>query len=220
MKKDAQATLSNVSSKIKETAKEAGLGWLIPPTDSITDTGAPNALPGLVDSAVGLALTAVLVTVVLIPVGALAVVEFVVKGPPHKDMDLRTLVTSRILWWVLYFRFQLKFPGLDKGEASFKKWMVRKGSCVEQIVIPPCEDKYVIGWARHDLVKPLPRPGFMVWPKKDEYPYHPAPGFQPARPFEKIVIYFVGGGYVSGHPLTSALAFKISEMLDCRVFCE
>lgn len=45
-------------------------------------------------------------------------------------------------------------------------------------------------------------------------------GLEKAKKGEKVILYFVGGGFISGHPLLSHLAWTVSELLETRIFCK
>jgi hypothetical protein len=193
-------------------------GYLLPPLDAITNASAPNAWPAHIDRiAVGL-IYIVLIVVVLPVVLVVTPIQYYLLGPRHPDFDLRTQVTSDVMYWFILFLFLFKLPGYDQGEGKVAKSMRRKGMEVEQRDIPACSEDLRIGWAKHPVVKPVTRPGFMIWPGGSRS--HRGQGFESARPGERIILYFVGGGFISGHPLLSHLAWTVSEVVDTRVFCK
>jgi len=209
-------------------SKSSTDGYLSPPMDSLTNESAPNAWPGHIDRiAVGL-IYALLLLVILPPAVILSVARFYLFGPGHPDWDLKTQVMTNVMYWFILFLFLFKLPGRDRGEDKIAKTMRRKGMGVEQMVVPPCPETSRIGWAKHDRVKPVPRPGFMIWPERETTTAAAGAasdttrgkGLEKAKRGEKVIIYFVGGGFISGHPLLSHLAWTVSETLDARVFCE
>lgn len=78
------------------------------------------------------------------------------------------------------------------------------------------DEQLRIGWAKQDKVKAVDVPGFMVWPETKAS----AQGYAKAKPDEKIIYYLVGGGFISGHPLRTHLAWWTSEQLQVRLFGE
>jgi hypothetical protein len=199
------------------------LGYLTPPTDSLTNSSAPNAWPAHLDRLAVTLIYIVLLLVVLPPTVIISVTRYYAFGPMHKDWDLKTQVMSNVMYWFILFLFLFKLPGKDRGEDKVAKTMRRKKMEVEQVVVPPCDQSYVVGWAKHQMVKPMPRPGFMIWPTNKASSGSAevrGTGLEKAKKGEKVILYFVGGGFISGHPLLSHLAWTVSELLDTRIFCE
>ncbi|KAH8080115.1 Alpha/Beta hydrolase protein [Filobasidium floriforme] len=198
------------------------LGYLTPPTDSLTNNSAPNAWPAHLDRLAVTLIYIILLLVVLPPTVIISVTRYYAFGPMHKDWDLKTQVMSNVMYWFILFLFLFKLPGKDRGEDKVAKTMRRKKMEVEQVVVPPCDQSYVVGWAKHQMVKPMPRPGFMIWPTNKASSGSAearGTGLERAKKGEKVILYFVGGGFISGHPLLSHLAWTVSELLDTRIFC-
>jgi hypothetical protein len=198
-------------------------GWLNPPTDSTTNPSAPNAWPTHIDRLAVWSIYLILL-ILVIPFALIKTTSsYLLFGPRHKDFDFRTQVTSDVLYWVILFLFLFKLPGKDMGETKVASSMRRKGMQVQVEMIPACPPELIIGWAKHSIVKPMTVPGFMIWPTtlgNNKTGEKRAKGFEPAKKGEKIILYFVGGGFISGHPLLSHLAWTVSELLDTRILCE
>lgn len=94
--------------------------------------------------------------------------------------------------------------------------MIRKGMKVEAVQVPPVQDRRRIGWADCEAVTSEPVPSFMIWPGNVSKKH--GEGMAPAQANERIIIYFVGGGFISGHPLRTHLAWSVSKWLDTRIF--
>jgi hypothetical protein len=89
---------------------------------------------------------------------------------------------------------------------------------VEAIQVPAVHHSRRIGWAECEAVPSKPVPSFMVWPDKESTNH--GQGLTLAQPGEKLIIYLLGGGYVSGHPLRTHLVWTISKWLNTRIFGE
>lgn len=156
-------------------------------------------------------------------------------GPPHPQWTLGTLLFTRGLGMLLAFMYRFGLPQPDGASA----WKVplgarRKGcgvECRKVVGIPPEEeDELRIGWLRQESVQVVDVPGFMIWPE----PTTPSSssttttasasasaagkGYTAAQPGEKIIYYLVGGGFISGHPLRTHLAWWTAQQLGVRVF--
>lgn len=216
-----EPTSKTTSGKMSKSPTDTD-GYLLPPSNSLTNDSAPNAWPGHIDRIAVAIIYALLLLVVLPPAVILSIAKFYLFGPSHPDFDLKTQVMTNVMYWFILFLFLFKLPGRDRGEDKIAKTMRRKGMGVEQVVVPPCPESSRIGWAKHTVVKPTPRPGFMIWPESRQAGSEGkrGKGMERAKRGEKVIIYFVGGGFISGHPLLSHLAWTVSEILDTRVFCE
>jgi hypothetical protein len=132
---------------------------------------------------------------------------------------------------LLAFMYRFGLPQPDGASA----WKVplgarRKGCGVEcrKVVGIPSEeeDDLRVGWVRQESVRVVDVPGFMIWPE----PTTPSSsttkttastagkGYTAAQPGEKIIYYLVGGGFISGHPLRTHLAWWTAQQLGVRVF--
>jgi hypothetical protein len=199
----------------------SGLGYFLPPTDAISNSSAPNAWPWYIDRIVVLLIYAILGLVIFIPVTIWSTVTFYLRGPTHPDWDYKTQVISNIMYYFIAMLFMFKLPGVDYAEGKIKSALIRPGLKVEGITIPPCQPEFITGWAKHKAVQPIDRPGFMIWPKKDaDLGSGRKTGLEMAGENEKVILYFVGGGFISGHPLLSHLAWTVSDLLNARVFCK
>ncbi|RDW61307.1 hypothetical protein BP5796_11199 [Coleophoma crateriformis] len=87
------------------------------------------------------------------------------------------------------------------------------GQRAELIVVPARPDQ-IVGDAVHELVQPEVCPCFWQWlddmpsPATDDRPMHQ----------RRVMMYFVGGGMVQGHPLQSALGWRIMSKTAVPIF--
>jgi acetyl esterase/lipase len=68
-----------------------------------------------------------------------------------------------------------------------------------------------VGDAKHDAVRPEDCPGFFTWPLSGESPLI-------SKQKGKVLMYLVGGAYVTGHPLLLSLDVKMTTATGLPVF--
>ncbi len=183
---------------------------------TVTDTLAPSALPYFVDRPAALLLNAAFLVAVLPATLAWNTLLHLIRGPPLPSWTLRNLLLTRVLKAYLSTVFFFGLPGPDRYAARIRKSMIRKGMKVEAVQVPPVQDRRRIGWADCEAVTSEPVPSFMIWPGNVSKKH--GEGMAPAQANERIIIYFVGGGFISGHPLRTHLAWSVSKWLDTRIF--
>lgn len=136
---------------------------------------------------------------------------------------LRHLITNtvRILQTLLSFGCVAR-PDPEEWEipkmARFHEHLAEIG---EVRSIPPISDDIplllnVKVIMNRDVVKPEPRPGFMIAPKgtsKDKI-------WARAEPGEKAIFYIIGGGYQMGHPVQWFITWDLATRLGLRIFRE
>lgn len=205
--------ISDTLHSVTDSFPDADL--ILPPTDTKSNLNAPNSWSPYLDKVATWLLTCNIIIFALPPVITFTILKFYTVGPKHPAWDLKTNVMTNVMFSFITVLFMFKLPGVDAGEAKVGS-MKRKGMSVEVVTVPACAKEYVTGWAKHDKVKAVDRPGFMIWPEKGASDRRGV-GIERAKAGEKIVLYFVGGGYVSGHPLRSHLAWTVAEMLDTRL---
>ncbi len=187
-----------------------------PPADSVSDALAPSSLPFYVDRPLSILVNIGFVFVVLPPTLLYNVATYFTLGPPLESWDLKTLLVTRCLKAYLAALFYFGLPGHDRDAARIPKGMVHKEAFVQLEMLPPAAAQRRIGWAVCPAVPSVQVPSFMVWQKASKQAKR-AVGTEKAGPDEKIIMYFVGGGYISGHPLRSHLIWSISRWLDTRI---
>lgn len=99
-------------------------------------------------------------------------------------------------------------------EARQKIGKLKKGQHAILVEVPPCPEK-VIGDAVYEGVVPQSCPCFWQWLPSSM----PHPTSDPAAiAVRKVMMYFVGGGMVQGHPAVSPLPWRIMEATQIPVF--
>ncbi|KAJ9091609.1 hypothetical protein QFC21_007149 [Naganishia friedmannii] len=205
-----------------------------PPLNTLSNPNVPSSLPRLI--AIPLSIISTISYIALLPSYLLyQTTIYYTIGPPHASWSLGTLLFTRGLGMLLAFMYRFGLPQPDGGSA----WKVpiaarRKGmnvECRKIAGIPEEEEEELrIDWARQKDVRVVDVPGFMIWPEAETTlattnsnsnvtsanTLHGGKGYARAQPGEKIVYYLVGGGFISGHPLRTHLAWWTSQMLRER----
>lgn len=210
---------------------------LHPPPSITSNALAPSSLPWFIGKP--LALVSITVYIAILPAYlAYQTATYYTIGPPWPGWSLGTMLFTRGLRLLLQFMFRFGLPGADSNAWKVPIGAKVKGVGVECRRIPGIpkqeEDELRIGWARQKDVKVVDVPGFMLWPEATkngvtnghannatkQSSATTGSGYAPANDGEKIVYYLVGGGYISGHPLRTHLAWTTSQKLNVRVFGE
>ncbi|KAL5327189.1 hypothetical protein ACEPPN_004881 [Leptodophora sp. 'Broadleaf-Isolate-01'] len=90
-----------------------------------------------------------------------------------------------------------------------------KSPCGAELIIVPAKEGVWYGDAVQELVQPRECPCFWMW-RGDEMVN---PSIDPKAVGErKVMMYFVGGGMVQGHPLESPLPWSVMEVTKMPVF--
>lgn len=206
---------------------------LHPPSDVASNALAPSSLPWFIGTPLSLLSTAVYIA--FLPAYlAYQTAIYYTFGPPWHGWSLGTMLFTRGLRLLLQFMFRFGLPRADRNAWKVPIGARQKGvdvECRRIAGIPKEEENELrIGWARQESVKVSDVPGFMLWPetRKNGYMNGNANKAQPsavtgsgyalANDGEKIVYYLVGGGYISGHPLRTHLAWTTCRQLNVRVF--
>ncbi|CZS90029.1 uncharacterized protein RAG0_01169 [Rhynchosporium agropyri] len=84
-----------------------------------------------------------------------------------------------------------------------------------ELVIVPAKEGVWYGDAIHEFVRPLPCPCFWMWREKEMV--NPSTDSSPIQE-RKVMMYFVGGGMVQGHPLESPLGWAMMEITKMPIF--
>lgn len=209
---------------------------LHPPSDVTSNLLAPSSLPWYIGKPLGL-LTITAYIAILPAYLAYQTATYYAVGPPWPGWTLGTMLFTRGLRLLLQFLFKFGLPGADSNAWKVPIGAKVKGVGVECRKIPGIpkteEDELRIGWARQRDVQVVDVPGFMLWPEtqknnvtnghannfeKRQSPAVAGSSYALANDSEKIVYYLVGGGYISGHPLRTHLAWTTSQKLNVRVF--
>lgn len=138
------------------------------------------------------------------------ILTHIFRGPRSKWQTLRDHIVSNVVR-VALIQHTLFLPGVDGSEWKIirKKTSAAPGVTVTKVTLPPARLPRT-GFAVCPAVPAVPRPGFIVTPSTRQATAKAAPG-------EKVMLYFVGGGYAFGHPLERTYAFKIAHDLGIRV---
>ncbi|KAL2074121.1 hypothetical protein VTL71DRAFT_7899 [Oculimacula yallundae] len=138
------------------------------------------------------------------------------------DTILNTHFYGRSSWTFLYraFRFILAQylwamnPGtrpspdvLSLAARSAIPWL--RAPCKAELVIVPAKEGVWFGDAIYENVKPLACPCFWMW--REDTMVNPSIDTKPMQD-RKIMMYFVGGGMIQGHPLESPLGWSMMEV--------
>ncbi|KAI5448890.1 hypothetical protein NCC49_006028 [Naganishia albida] len=209
---------------------------LHPPSDVTSNLLAPSSLPWYIGKPLGL-LTTTAYIAILPAYLAYQTATYYAVGPPWPGWTLGTMLFTRGLRLLLQFLFKFGLPGADSNAWKVPIGAKVKGVGVECRKIPGIpkaeEDELRTGWARQRDVQVVDVPGFMLWPEtqknnvtnghannfeKRQSPAVAGSSYALANDGEKIVYYLVGGGYISGHPLRTHLAWTTSQKLNVRVF--
>jgi hypothetical protein len=206
---------------------------LHPPSDVASNALAPSSLPWYIGTPLSLLSTAVYIAFLPAYLAYQTAIYYTV-GPPWHGWSLGTMLFTRGLRLLLHFMFRFGLPRADRNAWKVPIGARQKGVDVEcrriAGILKEEEGELRIGWARQKTVKVVDVPGFMLWPEthKNGYTNGNANKAQPsavtgsgyalANDGEKIVYYLVGGGYISGHPLRTHLAWTTSRQLNVRVF--
>lgn len=205
-----------------------------PPSIVTSNALAPSSLPWYIGTPLSLLSTAVYVALLPSYLAYQTVIYYVV-GPPWPGWSLGTLLFTRSLGLLLQFMFRFGLPAADRNAWKVPIGAKRRGISVECRRIPGIpkeeEQELRIGWTRQQDVKVVDVPGFMLWPEvtknghingvvnnKRQLSALTGSAYARANDGEKIVYYLVGGGYVSGHPLRTHLAWSTAQQLHVRVF--
>ncbi|KAJ9115380.1 hypothetical protein QFC22_005135 [Naganishia vaughanmartiniae] len=215
-----------------------------PPPNTLSNPSAPSSLPRAL--AIPLSIISTISYILLLPSYLVfQTTIYYTLGPPYPDWTLGTLLFTRGLGLFLSFQYRFGLPQPDRASAyKVPVGARRKGCAVEcrpVAGIPVVEeDELRIGWMRQTSVKVVDVPGFMVWPESASLSKttangnangnatttttttttHSAQGYAKAKPDEKIIYYLVGGGFISGHPLRTHLAWWSSKLVGVRLFGE
>lgn len=99
-------------------------------------------------------------------------------------------------------------------EARRKIGKLKEDQHAVLVEVPPCEEK-MFGDAVYEGLVPQPCPCFWQWLPSSM----PDPTSDPAAmEGRKVMMYFVGGGMVQGHPVVSPLPWRIMEATQIPVF--
>lgn len=206
---------------------------LHPPSGITSNALAPSSLPWYIGTPLSLLSTAVYIAILPAYLAYQTTIYYTI-GPPWPGWSLGTMLFTRGLRLLLQFMFRFGLPRADRNAWKVPIGARQKGVDVEcrRIAGIPKEeeDELRIGWARQESVKVVEVPGFMLWPEtrkngfangnasKAQSSAVTGSGYALANEGEKIVYYLVGGGYISGHPLRTHLAWTTSQQLHVRVF--
>ncbi|CZR65403.1 uncharacterized protein PAC_15303 [Phialocephala subalpina] len=83
------------------------------------------------------------------------------------------------------------------------------------VIVPPCPDK-LFGDAVHEEVKPETCPCFWQW--TDDMPGESPLEGKTLITRKKVIMYFVGGGMVQGHPVNATFPFTVASTIRRPVF--
>jgi hypothetical protein len=178
-------------------------------------------------------LTTLSLLVVLPPTLLMTTITYYTLGPPNPTWPLSTLLITRGLR--VYLRVRYAF-GLGEADAAAAV-VVRgggggggKGVEVRTVQVEEVAQDRRVGWAACDQVHGAPVPCFMIRPvvvaapsattttDTHKHAHTHTHILSPATAHERIIIYLVGGGFVSGHPLRSHLVWSVARWTGARVF--
>ncbi|KAF7941927.1 uncharacterized protein EAE97_006764 [Botrytis byssoidea] len=136
-------------------------------------------------------------------------------GRPHWSFTYRAslLIGSHIAWSLNPGTQPLKDVLSFPARCSIPKLTDDQNAQLE--VIPPADEVWFKGDASHPTIKPESCPCFWQWTRDLSPPVgdNSSPLSQ-----RKIVMYFVGGGMVQGHPLTSSIPWRVMQKTHIPIF--
>jgi hypothetical protein len=199
-----------------------------PPTNLLSNTLAPSSLPRAIATPLSI-ISIIFYLAILGPYLVYQTINYYTAGPPWKGWSLGTLLFTRGLGLLLRVTYKFGLPRADAGAWGVPIGARRKGvrvDCRKIEGLPKGEEEELrVGWVKQADVPVVDIPGFMLSPEPTNKPTTAhqesritGSGYERANAGEKIVYYLVGGGYVSGHPLRTHLAWTTAQQLNVRVF--
>ncbi|KAK0101448.1 hypothetical protein ONS95_006621 [Cadophora gregata] len=139
-------------------------------------------------------------------------------GRPSWSFGFRTLrcIGAHIIWSMNPGTRPVPDVLSDSARQAIRKL---KGTYRAELVVVPAKKGVWYGDAVHERVHPKKCPCFWMW--LDGEMVNPNPSSTPdSKPIEerKIMMYFVGGGMVQGHPLESPLPWTVMKVTHIPIF--
>ncbi|KAF7890817.1 uncharacterized protein EAF01_010626 [Botrytis porri] len=136
-------------------------------------------------------------------------------GRPHWSFTYRAslLIGSHLAWSLNPGTQPLKDVLSFSARCSIPK--LTDDQNVQLEVIPPVDEHWLKGDASHAIIKPESCPCFWQWTRNLSSPIGDTSSPVSQR---KIMMYFVGGGMVQGHPLTSAIPWRVIQKTNIPIF--